>query len=1128
MTFADSTRLLVEYEKRFRDDLRNKKRSLFLSALSLTDGEKQAIKEALATVGTNQPFRHIRMALYLLYFHSHSNGWKFSYWDSMSNNANVTLEKSWEEAYGSIVDVDNAHIKSKCWILNSAESGEGKTSEVWQCLRDAIHSYQNNDGDITVSNQKKDDRRFMTLLQSAPDSIEWREYCRLVEILARQERPEEEPWRTLAEKCRSILGSYAYFDWYLRLERDKAKYVVGFDWFPSGGLEADWTNFQINGKTESIKSRPAWFHWIPWDHPVEVVYAGTPPWNTLNPSDESCFFSSAQRPYGVFVRYRSENGERGKWWTKDTSPQMSISQTEFLVCARDNGKMEKLHLSAEGVAWELKKEGTLSVTSPDADEKTKFPYRIYKITNRPTNADTVLSLWEGNPEEAPGSQATITVIGKKASACAVGNSLGIQLTDTPKSMVTFPSETLRLQVRNERQNGNYEWEISLDGKKMGEYCGSNVELAMSKVEAPQTIQLIDIKCTETVDGHTRRLPRMGGVFLPNAVRGSIVAETQLPANWNWKDSGTSPIADRLEGFKKWKIEDPNGRQITIGKPDAELAWWFEKSHYWNEANTEMYRASSPVREFQTVSEARALAMGMPPKEDDPCPEGWSVMESGYWRCDLQSLVDKSDGDFRYDPDAKLYEYRNEDGIVLFRYRFSPDKPLLCLCKNGSLGLFVPEGDAERYDIYAFSDKTKELLVSGQRLATTQPGTVFMDIQPEWDNFCRETDGWDAVLVVFPASDSAHCLLRSLSFIDYRLRQGSDSAYDAEHLEYVPFAKVICGSLPESHPARKMWFYRTHQEASYDVVREKWAIQLEDMESFKAWKTLTEKWIASEFNPWIEGLVDAFHERAKACYLKDLPPTPSGIDNGLWHTFVQKCLEGQAVLGCDDMTFKEMVKALGVNEKKQRKEVFDRISPPLSSYVSTWSELNLQWSSTLCPPTSPRIKLSIKTLSCATGEIRLNEFKHQIPILTNNYVSRGWCSIPKDAEFGEPLELLNEAIANEEQWFEIKEQTTMEEAYDMRQSRNRMGRAVKAFLSNWSGKRYVGGKVVSLPTDKEWLFCISAVASLFPPQVEIPTIRRTLTRVLNMLREADCREGTTARWNLLAEFRTVCENAIALR
>ena len=58
--------------------------------------------------------------------------------------------------------------------------------------------------------------------------------------------------------------------------------------------------------------------------------------------------------------------------------------------------INRLRLSAESDAlkWEFQKEGFFRISSPESNETARFPYFIYKITDRPKDSDATINLYE--------------------------------------------------------------------------------------------------------------------------------------------------------------------------------------------------------------------------------------------------------------------------------------------------------------------------------------------------------------------------------------------------------------------------------------------------------------------------------------------------------------------------------------------------------------------------------------------------------------------------------------------------------------------------------------------------------------------------------------------------------------
>ena len=826
--------------KKLKNDLETGTRSLFLSALSMSSKEVETLLSELTTTDRR---KHLRFALFLLDFFYTSNGTEFcSQWNKTHStkysqsefknefdtiypdpalrdvHTNVRVERT----DGADEERNLRLTKSKCWVLAGTRQKEpGNGSEVWNALRDAIKYFKATQGRLELF----DGGRFPFLrLLFSNDTIERREYIKLVEHLASGTNVRDlgEPWNLLVTICEERLGSGAYVDWYLELVGDHASFGVGFDSFPSGGSGTEWRDFKIDGQPKRIEGNHCWFHSTPWDHSATVDYSGLSDPDRQTP----LLFAGDGRRYEVFVRYISDKRDwRSHWWRWDAEPTMAFNEKEFLVCARNEDDLTLLPKTSEpndSVQWETVRDGRFE-TKIENGESILVPYRRYRITNRPEDADGDICLADGTE---------IKVKGKAPAAVVFGNEFGIRLDCDYRNLVAFPDGEIRFSVDNARQDRRYRWTVSVDNTTIAEESGAEVSFRLAdrpRFIASDGIRKLEISCDEmNADGHlTRRLGRTGGVVLPNAMKDVLLHDGRLDG-WTCTSSPT-PIADRLEGYRKVTLAVAGcENSVSICVPQEGIAWWFEEANYAffengsgakdGKADTAFHlpEDDGPAPFFGPDELVGRYLCVVPADRDLQPPEGWSLNARGYWKYgdNLAELVKREACIF--DENIREMQFRF-DGEILFR--FKTVTPVFCRNLSGHVGLFVPETDGRQYDVVAHSDACGDYLCTGKTIARTNPEHRFTDVQDGWSAFLAETDGWDAVLVATPVSEkpiglfNPNAIAGSCSF-----RSGGNVQYAGDQFLGVILAKATCNrmsDLPSSHPVRRMRFW-TQDLSSWNV------------------------------------------------------------------------------------------------------------------------------------------------------------------------------------------------------------------------------------------------------------------------------------------------------------------------
>lgn len=850
MPLHENTNLLCQYENRFRNDLREKKRSLFLSALSLTNEECTTIFEALRAASDNQPFYWVRLGLFLREFFRSSDGKEFHrLWDTIPNNSKKTLEETWIAVYGRNTPVDNAHIKAKCWILageeRDNEQNVGDSSVLWDCLRDAVDSYRDSwdSNSIFVQSNGDKKRKFVDYL-FADDSIERREYRKLASLLADQDSEllvdEEEVWQKQVKFALPHIQKRQNprYDWYLRLDDDCAEYIVGLDNFPKTGgkweiaIGSEKHDIHISSTTEkSCSSFP-----ISWNDAIEV---SLPPsgrkWRTFPIGASCCFQTSESIPFAVFVRHRVQGSDdiRRYWWKQQTKPVLLRNQSEFIVCSLDKEVVDSLEVQSnnKNLGFQETSGGTKTfwISNPGGRvHETQFYAKRFCVDCRPENEDVSLSITtEG------GSPVQVLVSGNRPFIERKNGDQSEIQTDKPGFLIHKAGDEISLVLRNARPNEFYRWTLHLDGKTLESQGDRSCCFRLNPCDDGEPVPF-SVVCRS---GDGKAIASVKGAVLPSFVYNRILAGNPgscVTNGWQVRAQTTDPIQDRINGFRQFEIISRIGGKNIFRVPlsGKDLNWWFENC---KGERSNLISASSPVREIKPVEiyGNNPLFICLPPEVD--CPANWRMSVDGeYWRQPVSELVRVET--FVYDQDSPLSDFKlQKNATLLFRYQPTPERRQFCKDRFGRLGLFVPGTDNATYDIVAYADDDADILSGGEVLTVTMPRTPFTDIQDAWDGFRRNHHDADAFLIAFRTETKHRLDFRSTA---QELKNRSDTDWfwserkgfqnnalseyrDQNTLNVVTELRELYSESAESFPLRQTDFFRSSQTLTYETVRSNW-------------------------------------------------------------------------------------------------------------------------------------------------------------------------------------------------------------------------------------------------------------------------------------------------------------------
>ena len=902
--------------------------SLFRIALELDEDTCRAIKD----------YPHFdcipvaRLAVWFVDFFNKSDGWDFSKcsWPERFP-AGKRPQDIWGDALKRMghdyLPCDRTSFLSKCWCLDTRTEETGFHSKIWNCIRKAKHSFLA-DGEIRVEGEDAKESSWIRLLM-ATDTIERREFSQLVEWLATGEVPEDlrghstEPsWEAIHDACLYRVGAEAWVDWYLRLPDDGvAQFGVGFDCFPSKQTNQEWRSFEVDGiKGQKIENDYAWFAPVPLKHEVEVKYCKHR-WGTCNSQEkedprnrkDSVLFPRRDIPFGVFLRHRITDirrrnwwREADKWWNPDnTPPELKRNQHDILICARDEGSLQDLGWCCDNPALEMavvheelqqRFEGR-----QDDGEVENHPIRVYRITRRPPNEDVPLKfLYKG--EEF----GTITILGAIPTICIEGNPDQVETLPSDNRIVVFPGQALRLRVDNARPHQGYNWNFTLDGQSVWNGLGNDLNVllrdAFPQVDfKDHTLHHLRISCRDN-DGGMIKSDTTGaavsGIVLPDGVRRGLLSGSPCPANWTATEVvAPTAIPDWIDGKRRIHLVHQGDAPLDIREPIAGDSpyWWFElgQQNYHEKNGLKDFKGQSVFTKGNAPAiddeSLKYLYLCLPAHCGSPAGDNrtWYLSEEGYWRGNLRKLTEAGKG-YRYTPNAEVREWQHQ-GITFFRYlQRGPGNATFCLDLKGHLGLYVPESEQSIYEIYVFSDQSPDLLLTGTKLGETRPGIRFLDIDSAWQDFCKRTNGYDAVLSAFPHMEGVTQLFYAALGCDPAcclLRQDSQSAvpiYPAEMMPVLPTLKAVGFQLTATeHPVRRMHIFTTPQTATSEEIRAGWKNTVESLcqtqvcTQVSSWMELFRTWLASGFQPVLEGVAWGLQEMVKDGFLR-FPPLPPAI------------------------------------------------------------------------------------------------------------------------------------------------------------------------------------------------------------------------------------------------------------
>lgn len=1058
-----------QFNEKLANGMKLWRQSLFLSSFEVTSEHEREVKEC----PDKTKMRHLRFAVFFQRFFRTSNGATFN--DDLRTflGDDKQFKESWNVVFRPELPcnspLEGEHetlIKSKCWILEGVEENEpGRGSEVWNALRDVIHHCKVMDGRLESFEGRK--YPFLRLLFSA-DTVERREYCQLVKWLAfgpPSAFPEpSETWSYLVSLCEKKFGRGAYVNWYLREEDDEVAFGVGFDGFPNDHGDGGWREYWVDGKTDTIRAgTSAWFEPVPWNVCLErgsrIRYKGL---STKN-SDIPHLFKAGKR-FETFIRYRAGSSDpRKNWWRHDTKPELAFLRNEFLVCSFKASELDRLPWRGDlTLKWETSETGSFKIQVGNGPLLQLF-FRKFRIVERPADIDTLLTLEGG---------VSIIVKGKSAFAQAEGNALGIRRNRPCGNLVSFSSDGLRLFIGNARADASYRWVVRLDGCGEQAFDGGDVEcrwrdFAVSGKEPD--LREFKVSCWETVNGKERRLDSLSGVMVPAFLEKHLsdFPSRPLPDGWSLKTSDT-PISDRIDGIRKITVASSGGRNETLCIPDSKLAWWFEINnlHYGDDDILYPNQANA-VPSFSDDQLKKTYLCVMPGTPDQVRPAGWNVTKDGYWRCPLSTIVSASE--YTYDSDRAPSAYRwNETGPIMFKYWFRPTLPCFCKDLTGRLGLFAPESDCHAYEILAFSDQTRELLLDGRKIGLREPNVAFTDVSEPCNTFLRETDGWDVYLTVRSTEDATDDdeLFRPPVFALARESKPSrvlrivdrhEAGYDDKQIKAAHLFRDMCSGLPPNHEIRRAYAFRA-PPLSYAQTKDVWEQEAQVLAATTScdgdhqWLEKLRQWRACGFHPFLEGVSDQLWTLARNWFFNHLPTPPKDIDDLLtghalecWRSFVEKW--GESNQPFDENAATDAVRSLGWRQGTKRRKV-------LREYIET-----------------TRVRLADLRRACFCG--------------CTDPEPKPWIG---SAPEWTPVDVLNKAQENNEvnfRWGELDgllENASLlpAEVLESIPGRDAVKTLFRGILSHMADTRLFAGSPSDQPTDREWLFCLAASSILLGP------------------------------------------------
>jgi hypothetical protein len=278
---------------------------------------------------------------------------------------------------------------------------------------------------------------------------------------------------------------------------------------------------------------------------------------------------------------------------------------------------------------------------------------------------------------------------------------------------------------------------------------------------------------------------------------------------------------------------------------------------------------------------------------------------------------------------------------MFRYLFRPTAPCFCKDQAGRLGLFVPESDDRFFEIRAFSDKTRQLLLKGCEIGRRNPNAEFTDFSEACDAFLRETDGWDVFLAIRSTEEAAddeelcrwpvYAFARGSSPVRVlRIVERHDVGYDDSQIKAAHIFADVCSSLPPDHDIRRAYAFRA-PPLSYEQTKDVWEQEAQALAETvpvngeHRWGAKIRQWRECGFHPFLEGASNRLWTLAQNWFF-DHPPTPpkdigfllTGIEAECWKPFVRKWAESNQTF--DDDAAKNAVRELGWKQGSKRQRI----------------------------------------------------------------------------------------------------------------------------------------------------------------------------------------------------------------
>ena len=913
----------------------------------------------------------------------------------------------------------------------------------------------------------------------------------------------------------------ANVDWYLRIDGGRAEYIAGFDRFPKDGER--WRNFDVVRDNNTVRKRfmstLTWAEPLPWNHDVKIKYDGNC-WHTLKPNevenselDESCLFHSAEMSFGVFIRYRSnENDCRSNWWRRydwNELPELGSVQKDFLICARDENAFQSLKLECESITLEASDIKWFKIQSNDDHELHKFPFCVYSVAERSEDKDTEIIVFNGDKEER-----RIKVRGKTPRIEVNSNKHGCFVSSMGRdSHCVSMTEEIALNVQFPRKGQEYLWTMDVDGRRKQIGNGNAICVKPGDNIGGNCIVPFVFCCVEKKS--SKKIGCIKGVLLPDGVMQHLLSGkiNNIGGNWrvtNASVSNTSRITDRIEGIRRLRVEDPANENCEICVPDKEFMWWFEDGNNYYGSMSEVpalhSRKDFEVEKFDAKSMSQKY-LCLPPDIVPPNSEEWHF--TSYWRMRIDRLVDTTN--FRYNPQQETASYGWSDK-EFFRYMFEPSQVRLCNDFNGNLGVFVPANDSTEYKVWAFSDKTNKMLVNGKELCVTESGKRFTEVQVVWDDFCKDTEGCDAVLAVlknddnvkgiFPTFDKKYDCVMLMSLV--KRSQENNVVYSEEDLALYKMIRSIW-RISEKHPIFEMHFYTTPQQETYDGAKKTWKevvdMLLSDARCVNAqcWTNLFDRWLTSGFDPILEGVAQNIYEKIKQSFASrvELRDPFHTIDqrSDEWMRFMQRHLNARNLNGLKKGDIKSVAPEIKVTQNR-----IEILNEDIVRHCEKWRSFDGAIKRYLGRyDVDVNLKNYIQTLlrnvyfDCANVA---GKIMHQAQLNNNvNAVCEFVVTLEKD-----PVTICNTIVVGEQ----------------MQYSKNLYTKLLE-LLAN---RRMVRNQPSEIPTDREWLFFAAASVTLIRDGAEIPIeLRDVLWAILKNAR----RDENEERCSQFLMYQRICNS-----